>query len=158
MSLLPFFTWIENSAVGGAIRSSSWLFPFIEAFHLLGLAVIGGAVLVVDLRLFGFGLWRQPVAQLARDAQRWLIGSLLVMIATGSLLFTSEAIKCYYHEAFWFKMTSLFLAIVFTFTVHRKVAMADETRVKPLWNKLVALTSVMLWSGVGIGGRWIGYS
>jgi hypothetical protein len=158
MSLLPFFTWIENSGVGGAIRSSSWLFPFIEAFHLLGLAVIGGAVLVVDLRLFGFGLWRQPVAQLARDAQRWLIGSLLVMIATGSLLFTSEAIKCYYHEAFWFKMTSLFLAIVFTFTVHRKVAMADETRVRPLWNKLVALTSVMLWSGVGIGGRWIGFS
>jgi hypothetical protein len=158
MSLLPFFTWIENSAVGGAIRSSSWLFPFIEAFHLLGLAVIGGAVLVVDLRLFGFGLWRQPVAQLARDAQRWLIGSLLVMIATGSLLFSSEAIKCYYHDAFWFKMTSLFLAIVFTFTVRRKVAMADEARVSPLWNKLVALTSVLLWSGVGIGGRWIGFS
>jgi hypothetical protein len=158
MSLLPFFTWIENSAVGGAIRSSSWLFPFIEAFHLLGLAVIGGAVLVVDLRLFGFGLWRQPVAQLARDAQRWLIGSLLVMIATGSLLFSSEAIKCYYHDAFWFKMTSLFLAIVFTFTVRRKVAMADEARVSPLWNKLVALTSVLLWSGVGVGGRWIGFS
>ena len=158
MSLLPFFMWVENSAVGGAIRSSNWLFPVIEAFHLLGLAVIGGAVLVVDLRLFGFGLWRQPVAQLARDAQRWLIGSLVVMIATGSLLFTSEAIKCYYHAAFWFKMTSLFLAIVFTFTVRRKVALADETRVRPLWSKLVALTSVMLWSGVGIGGRWIGFS
>ena len=158
MSLLPFFTWVENSGVGGAIRSSSWLFPFIEAFHLLGLAVIGGAVLVVDLRLFGFGLRRQPVAQLARDTQRWLIGSLMVMIATGSLLFTSEAIKCYYHAAFGFKMTSLFLAIVFTFTVRRKVAMADETRVRPLWSKLVALTSVLLWSGVGIGGRWIGFS
>ena len=158
MSLLHFFKWCENSGVGGAIRSSSWLFPFIEAFHLLGLAVIGGAVLVVDLRLFGFGLRRQPVAQLARDAQRWLIGSLMVMIATGSLLFTSEAIKCYYHAAFWFKMTSLFLAIVFTFTVRRKVAMADETRMRPLWSKLVALTSVLLWSGVGIGGRWIGFS
>jgi uncharacterized protein DUF6644 len=158
MSLLPFFTWVENSGLGGAIRSSSWLFPVIEAFHLLGLAVIGGAVLVVDLRLFGFGLRRQPVAQLARDAQRWLIGSLLVMIATGSLLFTSEAVKCYYHPAFWVKMSSLFLAIVFTFTVRRKVTLADENRVRPLWSKLVALTSVLLWSGVGIGGRWIGFS
>jgi len=55
-------------------------------------------------------------------------------------------------------MTSLFLAIVFTFTVRRKVAMADEARVRPLWSKLVALVSVMLWSGVGIGGRWIGFS
>ena len=158
MSLLPFFTWCENSGLGGTIRSSSWLFPVIEAFHLLGLAVIGGAVLVVDLRLFGFGMRRQPVAQLAQDAQRWLIISLMVMIATGSLLFTSEAIKCYYHPAFWMKMTSLFLAIVFTFTVRRKVAMADETRVNPLWSKLVALISVTLWAGVGIGGRWIGFS
>ena len=57
--------------------------------------MIGGAILVVDLRLFGFGLRRQPVAQLALDAQRWLIGSLIVMLASGILLFTSEAVKCY---------------------------------------------------------------
>ena len=52
----------------------------------------------------------------------------------------------------------LFLAIVFTFTVRRRVAMADENRVRPLWSKLVALVSVILWSGVGLGGRWIGFS
>lgn len=158
MSLLAFFQWCEQSAIGEAIRRSAWLFPVIEAIHLLGLGFIGGAVLVVDLRLLGLGLRRQSVAQLARDAQPWLIGSLLVMIATGTLLFTSEAIKCYYHLAFWVKMTSLFLAIVFTFTVQRKVTIADETRVRPLWSKVVALVSVLLWSGVGIGGRWIGFS
>ena len=113
---------------------------------------------MVDLRLLGIGLRRQPVAQLARDAQPWLLASLMVMVATGVLMFTSEAIKCYYHPAFWVKMTSLFLAIVFTFTVRRKVAMTDEARRGPLWSKLVALVSVMLWSGVGIGGRWIGFS
>jgi hypothetical protein len=158
MSLLAFFQWCEQSAIGEAIRRSSWLFPVIEAIHLLGLGFIGGAVLVVDLRLLGLGLRRQSVAQLARDAQPWLIGSLMVMITTGTLLFTSEAIKCYYHAAFWVKMTSLFLAILFTFTVQRKVIIADETRVRPLWSKVVALVSVMLWSGVGIGGRWIGFS
>jgi hypothetical protein len=158
MSLLAFFQWCEQSAIGEAIRRSAWLFPVIEAIHLLGLGFIGGAVLVVDLRLLGLGLRRQSVAQLARDAQPWLIGSLIVMITTGTLLFTSEAIKCYYHLAFWVKMTSLFLAIVFTFTVQRKVTIADETRVGPLWGKVVALVSVMLWSGVGIGGRWIGFS
>ena len=158
MSVLHFFAWCEHSAVGGAIRSSNWLFPLIEAFHLLGLAVIGGAVLVVDLRLLGIGLRRQPVAQLARDAQPWLILSLMVMVATGALMFMSEAIKCYYHPAFWVKMMSLFLAIVFTFTVHKKVVMADEARMGPLWSRLVALVSITLWSGVGIGGRWIGFS
>jgi hypothetical protein len=158
MSLLGFFQWCEQSGIGNAIRRSSWLFPLIEAIHLLGLGVIGGAVLVVDMRLLGLGLRRQSVAQLTRDAQPWLVGSLILMIITGGLLFLSEAIKCYYHEAFWFKMTCLFLAIVFTFTVQRKVTMAEETRVSPLWAKVVALTSVALWAGVGIGGRWIGFS
>ena len=158
MSLLPFFEWCENTAVGHAIRSSLWLFPVIESFHLLALALIGGAVLVVDLRLLGFGLRRQPVARLARDAQPWLVGGLFVMVPSGILLFTSEAIKCYYSPAFWTKMTFLLPTIVFTFTVRRKVATADETRVGPLWGKLVALVSVTLWSVVGAAGRWIGFS
>jgi hypothetical protein len=158
MSLLALFQWCEQSGIGGAIRRSAWLFPMIEAIHLLGLGFIGGAVLIVDLRLLGFGLRRQSVAQLSRDAQPWLVGSLIVMIITGGLLFTSEAIKCYYHGAFWFKMASLLLAIVFTFTVQRKVVRADETRLTPLWSKVVAVVSVLLWSGVGIGGRWIGFS
>ena len=158
MSLLPFFEWCEKTAVGNAIRSSLWLFPVIESFHLLALALIGGAVLVVDLRLLGFGLRRQPVARLARDAQPWLVGGLFVMVPSGILLFTSEAIKCYYSPAFWTKMTFLLPAIVFTFTVRRKVTAADETRVGPLWGKLVGLLSVTLWSVVGAAGRWIGFS
>ena len=158
MSLLALFQWCEQSGIGAAIRRSAWLFPMIEAIHLLGLGFIGGAVLIVDLRLLGFGLRRQSVAQLSRDAQPWLVGSLIVMIITGGLLFTSEAIKCYYHDAFWFKMASLLLAIVFTFTVQRRVVMADENRLAPLWSKVVAVVSVLLWSGVGVGGRWIGFS
>jgi hypothetical protein len=158
MSLLTFFQWCEASGIGETIRKSSWLFPVIEAVHLLGLGVIGGAVLVVDLRLLGLGLKRQSAAELTRDAQPWLIGSLVLMIITGGLLFLSEAIKCYYHDAFWFKMSCLFLAIVFTFTIQRKVTMSDETRVSPVWSKVVAIVSVLLWAGVGIGGRWIGFS
>ncbi|MEO5742539.1 MAG: DUF6644 family protein [Vicinamibacterales bacterium] len=158
MSLLPFFMWCEQSAIGEAIRNSQWLFPVIESVHLLALVLIAGSVLVVDMRLFGLGLRRQPVAQLARDTQPWLIGGLTVMLTTGILLFLSEAIKCYYSLAFWVKMTSLLLALIFTFTVRRKVALADESHVGPLWSKVVAVVSVTLWSGVGIGGRWIGFS
>jgi hypothetical protein len=156
--LLPYFQALENSAIGEAIRESIWLFPFIEAFHLLALAVIGGAVLLVDFRLLGLGLKRQPVAILARDAQPFLIGSLLIMLVSGFLLFLSESIKCYYSFAFWTKMIALALAILFTFTIRRRVTFADEARVGPLWNRAVALTSILLWSTVGWGGRWIGFS
>lgn len=158
MSVLAFFTWCENTWLGEAIRGSNWLFPAIESVHLLGLAVIGGAVLVVNLRLLGFGLGRQPVAQLWRDTRPWLVGSLAVMLASGLMLFTSEAIKLYYHEAFWVKMSSLLLSILFTFTVVRRVALADLGRVRPLWSRAVGLISIVLWSGVGVGGRWIGFS
>ncbi|HUA84152.1 MAG TPA: DUF6644 family protein [Bryobacteraceae bacterium] len=154
--ILEIFQSIENSGVGEAIRDSKWLFPVIEAVHLLGLAVIGGAVLIVDLRLFGYGLRSQPVRQVARGAQPWLIGSLAVMLVTGSLLFSSEATKCYYHDAFWVKMTSLALAILFTFTIRRRVTLSKK--IAPVWSKVVAIVSVALWSGVGIGGRWIGFS
>ena len=155
MSVLSFFTSCENSALGEAIRDSRWLFPAIESVHLLGLAVIGGAVLVVNMRLLGWGIARQPAAQLWRDAKPWLLGSLTVMVISGILLFTSEATKLYYHEAFWVKMISLLLATLFTFTVLRKVALTEQG---PVRSKAAALISILLWSMVGVGGRWIGFS
>ena len=155
---LPFFQWAEATTIGEVIRDSSWAFAVIESFHLLALSVIGGAVLIVDLRLLGLGLRRQPIADLARDARPWLVGSLIVMLATGVGLFLSEPMKCYASTAFAVKMTCLALALVFTFTVRMKVTLADEGRVRPAWLKLVALVSLALWFGVGASGRWIGFS
>jgi hypothetical protein len=157
MSLLTYFQWCEQSAIGEAIRNSVWLFPFIEAFHLVGLGIIGGAVLVVDLRLLGLGLRDHPVSQLAKDAQPWLLGSLALMFASGIPLFISEATKCYYSFAFWVKMTSLLLVLIFTFTVRRRVTMVD-TIDAPFRGRITALVSLALWFGVGWGGRWIGFS
>ena len=96
MSLLPFFQWCWQSAVGEAIRNSTWLFPMIEAFHLVGLGLTAGAVLIVDLRLLGMGLNQQPVAQISKGAEPWLVGSLILMFSSGIPLFLSESIKCYY--------------------------------------------------------------
>src|SRR5262245_16453839 len=110
-----FFMWCERTAVHDAIANSLWAFAVIESVHLLALAAIGGAVLVVDMRMLGFGLQRQPISEVARNAYPWLVGSLIVMLATGIPLFISEPIKCYESTAFWIKMTSLALAIVFTF-------------------------------------------
>ena len=156
--LLPYFQAIESGPIGEAIRNSTWLFPFVESFHLLALAVIGGAVLLVDFRLLGLGLRRQPVAQLARDAQPWLIGGVLFMIGSGVPLFLAEAIKCYYSFAFWTKMTALAVAIVFSLTVRRRVALASDSGMDPVWMRVVGATSILLWSTVGWGGRWIGFS
>jgi len=157
MSLLDFCEWVQYSRLLSAMRSSVWLFPVIASIHLMGLALIGGAVLVVDLRLLGLGLRRQPVAQVARDAERWLLVSLVVLLPTGILQFMCfAATKYYYLTAFWVKMAALSLALVFTFAVRRKVVMADDMRESPVWSKLVAVVSLSLWSSVAIAGRLIG--
>jgi Family of unknown function (DUF6644) len=157
-SWLPVFQSIELSFIGQAIKTSPWAFPVIEAVHLLAFAALGGSILLVDLRAFGVGLRSQSVANLAREAQPVLFVSLGAMLATGVLMFVSEAVKCYHSAAFQLKMTSLLLAMLFTFTVRRKVTMMDEGSVGPLVLKLVAIVSLALWFGVAASGRWIGWS
>jgi hypothetical protein len=156
MSLLPFFQWCYFTPVGEGIRNSTWLFPMIEAVHLLALGLTAGSVLIVDLRLLGAGLVKQPVAQLWSGARPWLLGGVTVMFASGFPLFLSEAIKCYYSFAFWIKMTSLFLVLIFTFTVQRRVTQGPADQ--PLAFKLTGVVSLVLWFGVAFGGRWIGFS
>jgi len=158
MSLLPFFQWCYQTALGEEIRESIWLFPVIEAFHLVGLGVVIGAVLMVDLRLLGAGLVKQPVAQLSAAVEPWLLGSLALMIASGTLLFLSEATKAYYSFPFWVKMTSLLLALLFTFTIRRRITRSGLTTDRPQLGRAIALISLSLWFGVAWGGRWIGFS
>jgi hypothetical protein len=158
MDLLPFFQWCYSTPIGEGIRNSTWLFPVIEAFHLLGLGLTAGAVLVVDLRLLGVGLRKQPVAQLWANTQPWLLGSVTLMFASGIPLFLSESIKCLYSFAFWVKMPSLFLVLLFTFTFLRRVVQMDLTSDRPPPGRVTAVISLVLWFGVAWGGRWIGFS
>jgi hypothetical protein len=149
--LWHFAKWSEATSLGRMIRNSEYAFPMIEFVHLAGLAVIGGAVLIVDMRLLGFGLKKTSVAQLATDAQPYVTGSLIVMLVTGAMLYSSEATKCYASGAFWIKMISLLLAMIFTYTVKKHVAARDHE------NTLVGALSILLWFGVAWGGRWIGF-
>ena len=157
MSLLEFCRWLQYSGPLHAMRQSPIFFPIVATIHLMGLALIGGAVLVVDLRLLGFGVQGQPIAAVAHDAERWLVRGLAVMITTGILLFMCFATKYYYLTFFWVKMAALVTVTVFTWSVHRRVAMASDAEVRPVWRKLVALVSLLLWTTVAVGGRYIGF-
>ncbi len=155
--LEPFFRWCESTLIGRAIADSVWAFPILEAVHLLGLCVLGGALLVVDLRLLGAGLTGQPVARLARYARPWLIASLVVMVLTGVPLFLSEAIKAYYNTSFWVKMCTLPVALAFTFGVRERVA-RREVSDPGVAGRIAGAVSLALWFTVAAAGRWIGFS
>lgn len=156
-ALLPVFEWFEATGMGQTVRQSLWLFPVIESVHLLGLCLLGGALLIVDLRLLGAGLETQGIAQIARRARPWLMGGIALMVVTGIPLFLSEAIKCYYNRSFWVKMTTLPVALGFTFGVREPLANRDtlETSAK---SRLLGSVSIALWFVVAAAGRWIGFS
>ena len=156
--LLPFFEWCEQLWLGQFIVGSNWLFPVIESVHLLGLALLGGAILVVDMRLLGLGLKNHPVTELAREARPWLNGALVVMIATGVPLFLSEPIKLYYNQSFWNKMTALAIGLVFTFTIRARVTETASVRHTARRQAVVGALSLALWFTVAASGRWIGFS
>jgi hypothetical protein len=116
-----------------------------------------GAIVIIDLRMMGFGMKKQPVALLARNLEPYMTWGMLTMLATGYMLFQSEAMKCFVNEGFKFKMEVLLPAIIFQFTLFRWVTHKDEDKRPTLLGWLVALLSLTLWFGVGIGGRAIGF-
>jgi hypothetical protein len=153
--LLPLFHWVDSSWLSLEIRASTWQFAVIEMVHLIGLTMLLGSLMVLDLRLWGVGMRRQPVADLARDLRAWLLSGLSLVIGSGILLFFGEPMKLYGSAPFHVKMLLLFLALVFQFTLFGRVTSArHESGTLP---KFAGVLSLVLWFGVGLAGRGIGF-
>jgi len=146
----------EDSPTHLLVRISPWIFPAIESAHLLGLCALGGTLLIVDLRMLGVGLTNQPLAALAAAVHPWLRASLALIISTGLLLFASEPGRVLHTPAFWVKIATLPAAILYTFTLRRRVATQslDTSRL----TRGTATMSLLLWFTVAAAGRWIGFS
>jgi hypothetical protein len=155
--MLDFFEALQYSPLLTALRDLPWFFPLIASMHLMGLALLGGAVLMTNLRLLGLGLREQSVALVARDAERWLFVSLAMLLPTGILQFMCfAATKYYYLSAFWVKLAALSLALTFHFTVHRRVALCEVGQRSAVSRKTASLVSLFLWTSVAVAGRLIG--
>ena len=155
-SWIVFFEWCEATFLGTAVRNSIYAFPLIEAVHLVALCVMGGALIMVDLRLLGLGMKDQEAGHLARLVRPWLVGALVVMLSSGVLLFLSEAIKCFYNTSFWVKMITLPIALAFTFIV-RDPRITKRTPTV-MQSRMLGSASMVLWFVVAAAGRWIGFS
>lgn len=155
-SWIPFFDWCEATFLGVAVRDSIWMFPVIESVHLTALCLMGGTLLLVDLRLLGFGLSEVGIDELVRHVRPWFAAGLAIMLSTGVLLFLSEAIKCFYNTSFWVKMITLPIALLFTLLVRNRAALSGlDTSIR---SRLLGSASLILWVTVAAAGRWIGYS
>jgi hypothetical protein len=157
MSVLHLFRVLNHTHFSMFMRNSRWGFAIAEMVHLLGLAALGGSILVVDLRILGVGMRRQPVARLARELWPIIVAALIVMIGSGLLLMTAFPLKYYFSPAFRLKMLLLVFAMVVYFALHRQIIRSSEESAIAARSKVAAVLSLSLWLGVGLCGRAIGF-
>lgn len=108
------------------LNDSPLIFPALECAHIIGFALSTGTIALLDFRLLGVGLTRHPAAELAKDLAPWTLIGLAIMLLSGPAMFSSDPDLYYLNGAFQTKMVVLFLAIVYNYTIHRKVATKGE--------------------------------
>src|SRR5688500_3442772 len=144
------FQWMEAQAVYG---SAPYIGPGGHLVHLLSMVRFVGALLIVALRLLGRGLRRQPLADVARDAQPWLIAGLVGIVLTGIPQTMERATDQYETSIFWVKMYLLLFGVVWMVTVRRRAVRQQEPR--GAWPKVVGLVSILAFMGVAALARLI---
>ncbi|MAS02577.1 MAG: hypothetical protein CMD48_04355 [Gammaproteobacteria bacterium] len=153
--LLEIIYLLEDSYIGEYVRSSLWLFPVIQSFHLIGLGILGGAVVVGDLRLMGILMRTESTRYVIRVTRPWFNFGLFILIITGIPLFLSEAVKCYYSRAFWIKISCLLLGALFVYFIRNPIVLSKDEN---FMIKILGFISFSLWVVTAASGRWIGFS
>jgi hypothetical protein len=153
---------LEALSLAGRIRESLYLFPFIEAFHVIGLTTVFGTIAIVDLRLLGFASRRRPCSRVVLDTMKWTWAAFGLTVTTGLLMFITNADVYYHNTYFRLKMAMLALAglnvLMFELTARRSIAHWDNEKSAPAAGRTAAAVSLVLWIGVIFMGRWVGFT
>lgn len=152
---------LESSGIGRALRESLWAYPAVETIHIIGLAALFGSVLVVDLRLLGIGR-AIPVTRLARLALPVTVGAFLLVVVSGTLLFTAHAAEFLENRVFVIKLLLIVAAGANAGILHSgpltNVAAWDTAVMPPPQVRAAAALSLLLWPAVIACGRLLAYT
>jgi uncharacterized membrane protein SirB2 len=156
-TLQPFVDWLGSTALGQWLGQSTDRIAWLFVIHLFGLTLLMGTTILLSIRLLGFGFRSQRVAQLTHDIAIPRTAGLILMLFSGALIFTGGAVSYFQGEWFHRKMVLLAIALIFNFTLFRKVTKAEEGRYSPLMNRVTGLLALLLWLSVGASGRAIAF-
>jgi hypothetical protein len=142
------------------IAESDLLFPTIETVHVLALTLVVGSISMVDLRLLGRSSHR-GVKELSEEVLPWTWMAFVVAVISGSLMFSSAAVKYAYMPQFQVKLLLILLAginmLVFHFLTYRSVGSWNHDSITPPSARLAGMLSLVFWIGVVTLGRWVGF-
>ncbi|MES2537991.1 MAG: hypothetical protein V4632_19185 [Pseudomonadota bacterium] len=156
-----FLGWLEASPLSLAMRGSMWLYPIVEIFHIVGFVILVGSVFLFDLRVLG---WSRslPVDALGRHLLPWSIGSLLLIVPAGLMMFSAHPGDFIGNPVFLLKLALIAAAginaFLFHIGVYRSVTKWNTNVPAPVPARAHALVSLAIWVAVISCGRLLAYT
>jgi uncharacterized membrane protein len=153
------YNWMTSTWINKLVMGYPWTWPAMETFHFIGLCMLIGAVLVMDLRLIGFQ--RVIPLKAVHGLMPIAITGFAINLITGTGFLFGDPKMYAANYAFWVKMTLVLLAglnfLYFFFKVEPKLAHIGPHDATPTIAKAVGVASLVFWFGVLAYGRLLPY-
>jgi hypothetical protein len=154
-------TWFEQTPLSQAIQVTSWVVPAVQTLHILAIAAVASSALMIDLRLLGLVAVDQPLKDVSSRFLPFIWWSLLILLATGTIMIIGEPPRTLKNPVFQLKMALLVAAVtvtgLFQYLLRRNPAFDDAGSRQRFAAEAIAVLSMLLWLGIIFSGRWIAY-
>lgn len=161
-AIYPIIHAIYEAPLSTSIRESEWTFPIIQTFHIVGVLIFFGAMVLVDLRIIGIVLREKPANDVAKAILPLAWIGFAITAASGLVLFAAQAEKIYTNAFLITKFVLIAIAglnlIAFHALQGRSIAeWGSGDTAAPALARGSAAASLVLWIAVVIAGRFIAY-
>lgn len=152
-------TWLEASALGNGMRSMDWAYPAVNLLHLLGLVLLVGPMLLLDLRLLGLGT-QFPLPAVSAALTPFAVAGLCISLISGVLLFAADAGPLLVNDMLRIKLLLVALGIVNALIFRRlwTTRLHDWDTLAPRTGLVQAIGSALCWITAASLGRLIAYT
>ena len=160
--LSAFSKWLAATSLSHTIQTTTWIIPSLQTIHILSVATVFSAAILVDLRIWRLLERDEPLPDVARRFLPTIWPVLLILLVTGSLLIIGEPRRSLVNSTFYVKMALLAVAIMLTAWLQRSILSSpglwDGNRARRIAGRLAAAVSILVWCGILFAGRWIAYT
>ena len=161
MGLAALASGLAATPLSKLIGDTAWVTPTVQTVHILAIAAIMAAILMTNLRALGVFGREETLARFSHRYAGWIVGALLVLLASGSLLIVGEPQRSLQNSVFWLKMSCLAVALLATATIHAPLARDEcfwDSQGRAVVLRGLAGGSLLVWAAIIFAGRWIAYA
>jgi hypothetical protein len=153
--------WLAATSLSHAIQTAGWIIPALQTIHILCVAVLFSAAVLVDLRIWRLFLRELPLRDVGRRFLPLIWPVVLILLVTGALLIVGEPRRSLLNATFYIKMALLAFALVITGLLQWSLASPgfwDQDNAHRVAGRLAATASLLAWCSVIFAGRFIAYT